>query len=314
MAQTTDRRPCVVDALCEDHDGIIKEVKAIREHWWRRRIRELFDEKVLKGDNDTLTGLLEIPNFESNVKSVRKAYEAYVLSIGEYDERVFLGDDAEEDIGTTAKEPEMTPEGLNKQIQGWKESDSRLIPMTPLSGKHLTKDKEQTAVTPVSSSTNLVARLIKLLKGRENGPSARLNELFESYGENNPAESIANRVKEMGEIFFSKYTTPNVDHPGSHEPIARKRLQMGEILYFKILETVLLTEKAKNKPLSNLLEQVSQLPLEEIFCHSIFYVKSIFGHCFLGYVPSSDVWMLLGDRDFLLQLTLQDLSMGLEHF
>ena len=77
-----DGRPCVVDALCSLHDGIIKEVKAIREHWWRRRIRELFDERVLKGDADTLTGLLEPGHFESNVKSIRKAYEAYVLSIG----------------------------------------------------------------------------------------------------------------------------------------------------------------------------------------------------------------------------------------
>jgi retinoblastoma-like protein 1 len=30
-------------------------------------------------------------------------YEAYVLSIGEYDERVFLGEDAPEEIGTPAK-------------------------------------------------------------------------------------------------------------------------------------------------------------------------------------------------------------------
>ena len=108
-----------------------------------------------------MTGLLEPAYFESNVKSVRKEYEAYVLSIGEYDERVFLGDDAEEDIGTPANTtgtdiPEMTPEGLNREIQGCKESGSRLIPMTPLSGKHLTKDKEGSAViTPVSSSTNL---------------------------------------------------------------------------------------------------------------------------------------------------------------
>ena len=85
------------------HDGIQKEVKYIREHWFRKRIKELFDAKVLKGDNDSLTGLLELGNFEYNVKSIRKEYEAYVLSIGEYDERVFLGDDADEDIGTPAK-------------------------------------------------------------------------------------------------------------------------------------------------------------------------------------------------------------------
>ena len=57
----------------------------------------------MKGDSDSLTGLLEPENFEHNVKSIRKEYEAYVLSIGEYDERVFLGDDADENIGTPAK-------------------------------------------------------------------------------------------------------------------------------------------------------------------------------------------------------------------
>ena len=38
-----------------------------------------------------MAGNPELPNFEHNVKSIRKEYEAYVLSIGEYDERVFLG-------------------------------------------------------------------------------------------------------------------------------------------------------------------------------------------------------------------------------
>ena len=130
LTADSTKRPCVVDALCSLHDGIVKEVKAIREHWWRRRIKELFDQKVLKGDPETLTGLLETGHFEHNVKSIRKEYEAYVLSIGEYDERVFLGEDAEEDIGTPAnltgsqdeavndKTSELSTEGLNKQIAG----------------------------------------------------------------------------------------------------------------------------------------------------------------------------------------------------
>ena len=95
----------------------MKEVKAIREHWFRRRIRELFDSKDLKGDSESLTGLLEPGNFEHNVKSIRKEYEAYVLSIGEYDERVFLGDDADEDIGTPAKNvPASTGEFLSYRV------------------------------------------------------------------------------------------------------------------------------------------------------------------------------------------------------
>ena len=44
-------------------------------------------------------------------------------------------------------------------------------------------------------------------------------------------------------------------HPGSHGSFARTRLKMGVTLYFKLLETILFTEKAKNKPLTNLLDQ-----------------------------------------------------------
>ena len=109
-------------------------------------------------------------------------------------------------------------------------------------------------MTPVSSSTNLAARLHKLMGRREAGPSDKLKELFSSC-DKNPMDSITKRVKDLGDIFYEKYVTPNLDHPGSHEPIARGRLRMGEILYWKNLETILVGEKAKNKPLSNLLEQ-----------------------------------------------------------
>ena len=131
--------------------------------------------------------------------------------------------------------------------------------MTPLSGKHLmTKEKESQNVTPVSSSTYLVSRLVKLLGKRDNGPSEKLTEIFNSCLSNenkNPATEIENRIKEMGDVFNTKYTTPNLDHPGSHETIANMRLKCGQILYYKILEAILTKEKAKNKPLAILLDK-----------------------------------------------------------
>jgi retinoblastoma-like protein 2 len=36
-------------------------------------------------------------------KAISKAYEEYVLSVGNLDERIFLGEDAEEEIGTLSR-------------------------------------------------------------------------------------------------------------------------------------------------------------------------------------------------------------------
>ena len=43
-------------------------------------------------------GILDTAHFDTNSKNLRKDYETYVLSIGEYDERVFLGEEAPLDM------------------------------------------------------------------------------------------------------------------------------------------------------------------------------------------------------------------------
>ncbi|XP_063000944.1 retinoblastoma-like protein 1 isoform X2 [Elgaria multicarinata webbii] len=70
-------------------------------------------------------------------------------------------------------------------------------------------------------------------------------------------ENIMNRVKEIGEIFCQSYTRSTEDQPGSHIDFAVNRLKLAEILYYKILETIMVQEKKRlnGKDMSALLEQ-----------------------------------------------------------
>ena len=48
---------------------------------------------------------------------MNNAYEEYVLSVGDFDERIFLDDDAEEEIGTPAKSREDVTGELKERMQ-----------------------------------------------------------------------------------------------------------------------------------------------------------------------------------------------------
>lgn len=72
----------------------------MKEHWFRKYVEHLFERHVLKGRDDILCGVLDAPNFEVSYRSVNTAYEEFVLTVGDLDERVFLGENAEDEIGT----------------------------------------------------------------------------------------------------------------------------------------------------------------------------------------------------------------------
>ncbi|XP_014249755.1 retinoblastoma-like protein 2 [Cimex lectularius] len=83
--------PCIIDRLCELHDGIPIDVKSVKEYCWRKQVKAFFDKSILKGNADLLSGVLDINNFDQNFKSINKNYEEFVLSSSSFDERVFTG-------------------------------------------------------------------------------------------------------------------------------------------------------------------------------------------------------------------------------
>ncbi|NWI45480.1 RBL1 protein, partial [Picathartes gymnocephalus] len=248
--------PCIIAMLCELHDGLLVEAKGIKEHYFKPYIAKLFDRKILKGDC-----LLDLCNFTENSKALNKEYEEYVLTVGDFDERVFLGADAEEEIGTRKFPADVPGEKtavrahMECHLQQHFEKKRSFAPSTPLTGRRYLREKEA-SITPVASATQSVSRLQSMVAGLKNAPSEQLTAIFESCARS-PLESIMSRVKEIGEIFCCSYIQSTDEQPGSHIDFAVNRLKLAEILYYKILETIMVqeTRRLHGKDLTALLEQ-----------------------------------------------------------
>uniref|UniRef100_A0A671KCU7 Retinoblastoma-like protein 1 n=1 Tax=Sinocyclocheilus anshuiensis TaxID=1608454 RepID=A0A671KCU7_9TELE len=216
--ENSEEMPCVIDKLCELHDGLVVEAKGIKEHYFKPYIKTLFEKRILKGDAETLTELLDSPNFQDNNKAINREYEEYVLTVGDFDERVFLEVDADEEIGTPRKATSEPPSGqlsarmqVENNLQQHFEKTRSLAPSTPLTGRRYLKEKE-VLVTPVSSATQSVSQLQSMVSGLRNAPS---DALFWKL--------------DMVCMYSQVYFTEN-------------RLKLAEILYFKILENIMTQE------------------------------------------------------------------------
>jgi retinoblastoma-like protein 1 len=62
-----------------------------------------------------------------------------------------------------------------------------------------------------------------------------------------PKKKIEEWVREIGHLFCTCYSQSTDDQSGKLMEFARRRLQLGEDLYFKLLENILLDER-KKKP------------------------------------------------------------------
>ncbi|XP_075851757.1 retinoblastoma-like protein 2 isoform X3 [Microcebus murinus] len=241
--------PCVIEKLCSLHDGLVLEAKGIKEHFWKPYIRKLYEKKLLKGKEENLTGFLEPGNFGESFKAINKAYEEYVLSVGNLDERIFLGEDAEEEIGTfsrclnTGSGTETAERVQMKNIlQQHFDKSKALRISTPLTGVRYIKENSP-CVTPVSTATHSLSRLHTMLTGLRNAPSEKLEQILRTCSRD-PTQAIANRLKEMYEI-YSQHYQPDDDFSNCAKEVTSKHFRFAEMLYYKVLESVIEQEQKR---------------------------------------------------------------------
>uniref|UniRef100_A0A4W4E976 Retinoblastoma-like protein 2 n=1 Tax=Electrophorus electricus TaxID=8005 RepID=A0A4W4E976_ELEEL len=239
---------CFIEQLCELHDGLVLEAKGVKEHFWKPFIKRLFERKILKGKEETLTGFLDPVNFGDSLASLNRVYEEHILSSGALDERIFLGEGAKEDIGTPAP---CLCEGVENQGLP---AATALKVSTPLTGR--TYVQESNFGTPVSMAVQGVGRLHSLLTGLKHRPSLRLQEIFKACARD-PTEAMAARLREMSDTFLQNYEAKGEENRSLARDIAAKYFCLAEALYNKTLEGIIDQEKRRlgDSDLSCILEQ-----------------------------------------------------------
>ncbi|XP_023954413.2 retinoblastoma-like protein 1 [Bicyclus anynana] len=233
--------PCIISVLCEIKEGLAVEAATMKEYSWRPVIKTFFEKGILKGNSDHLTGLLDMGTFETNLKSLNKVYETYVLSVGEFDERIFLGEHATEQVGTKNK---VSGDEISQVIASFGPS-SRACPDTPLTGRRYLAHREE--LTPVSEATNSLARLAAFLRHTRPKPSPHLLRFFADCGVSE--EAINTKVIQPCQGWQEQFATSLRESHCSNETIGF-RCNMVTCLYYKVLEHIIREEHRKKPQLS----------------------------------------------------------------
>lgn len=102
-------------------------------------------------------------------------------------------------------------------------------------------------ITPVTTATQSVIKLQALIAG-QSAPSESLLQMLNNCSQD-VKSSLEAKVKQIGEQFCASYNNNNANitniNDSSPSDFGKKRLLMGQTLFYKLLEMILNDEKRK---------------------------------------------------------------------
>uniref|UniRef100_A0A0A9YKF7 Retinoblastoma-like protein 1 n=1 Tax=Lygus hesperus TaxID=30085 RepID=A0A0A9YKF7_LYGHE len=239
--------PCIIDYLCKTHDGIIVDVKSVKEYCLRKYVKKLFEDKIIRGNDRLLTEVMEFTTFESNMKALGKLYEEYTLSLGGVDERVFLGYSSNMcNIGNFGMYGNGNAQEIREQLEARRKQNALQgrvgPPLTPLSGKRYLKHNDNNSSISENNSFSLHSSLM----ARDPGPA----EITLKIIKNCPKKPIlVSTVDGLIATLHTKLLTPQPGAPPIQDKSALKEIRnvsdLSAKLFYKFLDSILPGETKK---------------------------------------------------------------------
>lgn len=222
--------------------------------------------------------------FCSYSKYIKKEYEDFVLTIGDFDECIFLNEEASKELGTAELQSQFDiEEKLFQQQVSYDTSKDTLVPATPLSSRQYLASRTpvNNILTPISSATTSISRLHSILQNHKNEPSRDLQRIFEMC-DKDPQTKIKDIIKKMGNVFSEAYAESNQDQSiirsneefhcimTSGREFANKRRVFAETFFYFIFEKILKGELSKRIPQSNITQSLSKMVSSELLIRSLY--------------------------------------------
>lgn len=209
---------CIIGALCNLAGALSNDAKDMKENHCNRIFAKFFKIKTIHGNENTFLGIISNENFERNVKSLNSAYEQYVLSVGEFDERILLSNPNYRKLGSS-----------DVGVEGHTATN----PQTPYTRKHILPSKEDFP-EPVASATNNVKKL---------------KDIAKIYG---PSDFIRQAgVETLNRIYEKLIQMQNEFTSALNNSDVGNRFKTAESLFFYLLDKILRVE-TRTKPNINI--------------------------------------------------------------